>query len=233
MRGRRRHARAVNVDLLLRIRSQKKGGDRSIERDLGFSRLLDFTLIISCYKDPTTCPPGAYKMSSRQQECFPCPANSVAEEEGSVVCVCEEDHFRTPLDTPSAPSLVVYPSFTLHPVVLVPPQSSSHPPLCLTCTHFPQSVSHRLSFVLHLLLIAPFLCLIPNLHLSFALNDRLHHLLPADPISSSHTSRRLPTPLLSLTEFHSPPVKTHCQADGGRSVQGSPIDPCMENSLLI
>ncbi|XP_053189867.1 ephrin type-A receptor 7-like isoform X5 [Scomber japonicus] len=49
------------------------------------------------------CPPGSYKMSSRQQECFPCPANSVAEEEGSVVCLCEEDHFRTPLDTPSAP----------------------------------------------------------------------------------------------------------------------------------
>ncbi|XP_056277659.1 ephrin type-A receptor 7 isoform X2 [Pseudoliparis swirei] len=49
------------------------------------------------------CPRGAYKMSSRQQECFPCPANSVSEEEGSVVCVCEEDHFRTPLDTPSAP----------------------------------------------------------------------------------------------------------------------------------
>uniref|UniRef100_A0A3Q1HLI4 Ephrin type-A receptor 10 n=1 Tax=Anabas testudineus TaxID=64144 RepID=A0A3Q1HLI4_ANATE len=49
------------------------------------------------------CPPGSYKMSSRQQECFPCPANSIAEEEGSVVCVCDEDHFRTPLDTPSAP----------------------------------------------------------------------------------------------------------------------------------
>lgn len=49
------------------------------------------------------CPPGSYKMSSRQQECFPCPANSVAEEDGSVVCVCKEDHFRTPLDTPSAP----------------------------------------------------------------------------------------------------------------------------------
>lgn len=51
----------------------------------------------------TACPPGSYKMSSRQQECFPCPANSVAEEDGSVVCVCKEDHFRTPLDTPSAP----------------------------------------------------------------------------------------------------------------------------------
>ncbi|XP_007576563.2 ephrin type-A receptor 10 [Poecilia formosa] len=49
------------------------------------------------------CPPGSYKMSSRQQECFPCPANSVADEEGSVVCVCEEDHFRTPLDSPSTP----------------------------------------------------------------------------------------------------------------------------------
>uniref|UniRef100_A0A3P8U4V2 receptor protein-tyrosine kinase n=1 Tax=Amphiprion percula TaxID=161767 RepID=A0A3P8U4V2_AMPPE len=48
------------------------------------------------------CPLGSYKMSSRQQECFPCPANSVAEEEGSVVCMCEEDHFRTPLDNPSA-----------------------------------------------------------------------------------------------------------------------------------
>ncbi|XP_067282738.1 ephrin type-A receptor 7 isoform X1 [Pseudorasbora parva] len=49
------------------------------------------------------CPPGTYKMSSRQQECFPCPENSKAEEEGSVVCVCEDDHFRTPLDAPSAP----------------------------------------------------------------------------------------------------------------------------------
>ncbi|XP_055368745.1 ephrin type-A receptor 7 isoform X2 [Betta splendens] len=49
------------------------------------------------------CPPGSYKMSSRQQECFPCPAHSVAEDDGSVACVCEEDHFRTPLDTPSAP----------------------------------------------------------------------------------------------------------------------------------
>ncbi|XP_076157119.1 ephrin type-A receptor 10 isoform X2 [Alosa pseudoharengus] len=49
------------------------------------------------------CPPGSYKMSSRQQECFPCPPNSAAEEEGSVVCLCEEDHFRTPLDSPSAP----------------------------------------------------------------------------------------------------------------------------------
>uniref|UniRef100_A0A1A7YZC9 receptor protein-tyrosine kinase n=1 Tax=Iconisemion striatum TaxID=60296 RepID=A0A1A7YZC9_9TELE len=49
------------------------------------------------------CPPGSYKMSSRQQECFSCPDNSVAEEEGSMVCVCEEDHFRTPLDNPSAP----------------------------------------------------------------------------------------------------------------------------------
>ncbi|XP_028819040.1 ephrin type-A receptor 10 isoform X2 [Denticeps clupeoides] len=49
------------------------------------------------------CPPGTYKMSSRQQECFPCPAHSVAEEEGSVLCMCEEDHFRTPLDSPSAP----------------------------------------------------------------------------------------------------------------------------------
>uniref|UniRef100_W5K5C4 Ephrin type-A receptor 10 n=1 Tax=Astyanax mexicanus TaxID=7994 RepID=W5K5C4_ASTMX len=49
------------------------------------------------------CPKGTYKMSSRQQECFPCPGHSVAEEEGSVLCVCEEDHFRTPLDPPSAP----------------------------------------------------------------------------------------------------------------------------------
>ncbi|XP_036445668.1 ephrin type-A receptor 7-like [Colossoma macropomum] len=49
------------------------------------------------------CPKGTYKMSSRQQECFPCPAHSVSEEEGSVLCVCEEDHFRTPLDAPSAP----------------------------------------------------------------------------------------------------------------------------------
>ncbi|KAI7798872.1 putative ephrin type-A receptor 10, partial [Triplophysa rosa] len=41
--------------------------------------------------------------SSRQQECFSCPANSKAEEEGSVLCMCEDDHFRTPLDPPSAP----------------------------------------------------------------------------------------------------------------------------------
>nr|XP_061808294.1 ephrin type-A receptor 7-like isoform X2 [Nerophis lumbriciformis] len=49
------------------------------------------------------CPPGSYKMSSRQQECFPCPANSISEDEGSVACVCQEDHFRTPLDSPSSP----------------------------------------------------------------------------------------------------------------------------------
>ncbi|XP_056154410.1 ephrin type-A receptor 7 isoform X3 [Lampris incognitus] len=49
------------------------------------------------------CPSGSYKMSSRQQECFPCPDNSVAEDEGSMVCLCKEDHFRTPLDNPSAP----------------------------------------------------------------------------------------------------------------------------------
>uniref|UniRef100_A0A8C1GDK7 receptor protein-tyrosine kinase n=1 Tax=Cyprinus carpio TaxID=7962 RepID=A0A8C1GDK7_CYPCA len=54
------------------------------------------------YEEGHTCPPGTYKMSSRQQECFPCPANSKAEEEGSVLCVCEDDHFRTPLDPPSA-----------------------------------------------------------------------------------------------------------------------------------
>ncbi|XP_064201644.1 ephrin type-A receptor 7 [Anguilla rostrata] len=49
------------------------------------------------------CPAGSYKMSSRQQECFPCPAHSTAEDEGSVQCVCDQDHFRTPLDSPSAP----------------------------------------------------------------------------------------------------------------------------------
>ncbi|KAM9776549.1 ephrin type-A receptor 10 isoform 1-T2 [Syngnathus typhle] len=49
------------------------------------------------------CPPGSYKMSSRQQECFPCPANSISEDDGSVACVCKEDHFRTPLDSPSSP----------------------------------------------------------------------------------------------------------------------------------
>ncbi|KAA0710292.1 Ephrin type-A receptor 7 [Triplophysa tibetana] len=49
------------------------------------------------------CPPGTYKMSSRQQECFSCPANSKAEEDGNVLCMCEDDHFRTPLDPPSAP----------------------------------------------------------------------------------------------------------------------------------
>lgn len=61
-----------------------------------------WTYLTNCFSFPA-CPPGSYKMSSRQQECFPCPANSVAEEEGSMVCLCEEDHFRTPLDNPSAP----------------------------------------------------------------------------------------------------------------------------------
>ncbi|XP_062874606.1 ephrin type-A receptor 7-like [Trichomycterus rosablanca] len=49
------------------------------------------------------CPRGTYKMSSQQQECLPCPARSLAEEEGSVLCVCEDGHFRTTLDPPSAP----------------------------------------------------------------------------------------------------------------------------------
>ncbi|XP_060757059.1 ephrin type-A receptor 7-like isoform X2 [Neoarius graeffei] len=49
------------------------------------------------------CPPGTYKMSSQQQECLSCPAHSVSEGDGSVMCVCEEGHFRTLLDPPSAP----------------------------------------------------------------------------------------------------------------------------------
>ncbi|KAK3520080.1 hypothetical protein QTP70_012881 [Hemibagrus guttatus] len=49
------------------------------------------------------CPPGTYKTSSQQQECLACPAHSVAEDDGSVVCLCEEGHFRTLLDPPSAP----------------------------------------------------------------------------------------------------------------------------------
>ncbi|XP_060748151.1 ephrin type-A receptor 7-like isoform X1 [Tachysurus vachellii] len=49
------------------------------------------------------CPPGTYKTSSQHQECLRCPAHSVAEDDGSVVCVCEEGYFRTLLDPPSAP----------------------------------------------------------------------------------------------------------------------------------
>uniref|UniRef100_A0A3B3QKX0 receptor protein-tyrosine kinase n=1 Tax=Paramormyrops kingsleyae TaxID=1676925 RepID=A0A3B3QKX0_9TELE len=48
------------------------------------------------------CPPGSYKMSSQQQECFPCPRHSITEEEGSVLCVCEKGHYRTPLDSPAS-----------------------------------------------------------------------------------------------------------------------------------
>ncbi|XP_066573674.1 ephrin type-A receptor 10 [Amia ocellicauda] len=48
------------------------------------------------------CPTGSYKMSTRQQECFPCPEHSFTDEEGSVLCVCEEDYYRTPLDSPSS-----------------------------------------------------------------------------------------------------------------------------------
>lgn len=95
-------------------------------------------------------------MSSRQQECFSCPANSVADEEGSVVCVCEEDHFRTPLDSPSAPCtrndppflspLTIRhfihhqdpprtdPSFTLHPFFCLPSFLSCSP--CSLKSHF-------------------------------------------------------------------------------------------------
>ncbi|GAA6075894.1 ephrin type-A receptor 7, partial [Tachysurus ichikawai] len=50
-----------------------------------------------------SCPPGTYKTSSQQQECLQCPAHSVAEDDGSVVCVCEEGYFRTLLDPSSAP----------------------------------------------------------------------------------------------------------------------------------
>nr|XP_015204363.1 PREDICTED: ephrin type-A receptor 10 isoform X2 [Lepisosteus oculatus] len=48
------------------------------------------------------CPAGSYKMSSRQQECFPCPKHSFSVVEGSVLCVCEEDYYRTSLDSPSS-----------------------------------------------------------------------------------------------------------------------------------
>lgn len=88
-------------------------------------------------------------MSSRQQECFPCPANSVAEEEGSVVCLCEEDHFRTPLDTPSAPCTRKKIIYFYICVLCVLSNYTLHLPFPFTYWHFLFLISHGITGAMH------------------------------------------------------------------------------------
>lgn len=51
---------------------------------------------------PTACPPGFYKVSPRRPLCSPCPEHSLALENASTFCVCQDTYARSPTDPPSA-----------------------------------------------------------------------------------------------------------------------------------
>ncbi|XP_023379752.1 ephrin type-A receptor 10 [Pteropus vampyrus] len=48
------------------------------------------------------CPPGFYKVSSRRLLCSPCPEHSLALENASTFCVCQDSYARSPTDPPWA-----------------------------------------------------------------------------------------------------------------------------------
>ncbi|XP_021482670.1 ephrin type-A receptor 10 isoform X2 [Meriones unguiculatus] len=48
------------------------------------------------------CPPGFYKVSPRRPLCSPCPEHSLALENASIFCVCQDTYARSPTDPPSA-----------------------------------------------------------------------------------------------------------------------------------
>eukprot|EP00073_Rattus_norvegicus_P010157 NP_001129181.1 ephrin type-A receptor 10 precursor [Rattus norvegicus] len=48
------------------------------------------------------CPPGFYKVSPRRPLCSPCPEHSLALENASTFCVCQDTYARSPTDPPSA-----------------------------------------------------------------------------------------------------------------------------------
>lgn len=51
---------------------------------------------------PTACPPGFFKVSPRRPLCSPCPEHSLALENASTFCVCQDTYARSPTDPPSA-----------------------------------------------------------------------------------------------------------------------------------
>ncbi|XP_058853476.1 ephrin type-A receptor 7-like isoform X1 [Acipenser ruthenus] len=95
------------------------------------------------------CPAEFYKMSPRQQECFPCPEHSYTQEEGSTMCHCEEAYYRTPQDSPSSactrpPSAPVNPVYSMKQSTVIiewgPPEDSggrgdiSYSVVCSRCS---------------------------------------------------------------------------------------------------
>ncbi|XP_036087840.1 ephrin type-A receptor 10 isoform X4 [Rousettus aegyptiacus] len=48
------------------------------------------------------CPPGFYKVSSRRPLCSPCPEHSLALENASTFCECQDSYARSPTDPPWA-----------------------------------------------------------------------------------------------------------------------------------
>ncbi|ERE85642.1 ephrin type-A receptor [Cricetulus griseus] len=48
------------------------------------------------------CPPGFFKVSPRRPLCSPCPEHSLALENASTFCVCQDTYARSPTDPPSA-----------------------------------------------------------------------------------------------------------------------------------
>ncbi|XP_059110922.1 ephrin type-A receptor 10 [Peromyscus eremicus] len=48
------------------------------------------------------CPPGFFKVSPKRPLCSPCPEHSLALENASTFCVCQDTYARSPTDPPSA-----------------------------------------------------------------------------------------------------------------------------------
>ncbi|XP_036087837.1 ephrin type-A receptor 10 isoform X3 [Rousettus aegyptiacus] len=96
------------------------------------------------------CPPGFYKVSSRRPLCSPCPEHSLALENASTFCECQDSYARSPTDPPwasctrppSAPRDLQY-SLSRSPLALrlrwLPPADSggrsdvTYSLLCLRC----------------------------------------------------------------------------------------------------
>lgn len=64
-------------------------------------------------------------------------------------------------------------------------------------------------------------------------SNKLCNLIPTAHALSVHPSPLTFSHPFSRTEYHSSPIKMHYKANKTKTTQGSPIDFCMENSLLI
>lgn len=149
-----------------------------------------------------------------------------------------------------------------HPIFFYPLHSSfffwplNTPPPCFVSVWPLHSDTHHSSFYplpLHIFLpLCPFIhfiqtCYHPIPHPSVQLKShpsvlkRQAHIPLYNLIPTVHTLSFHPSPLafftfphlFSHTECHSSPIKMQYKANKTKTIQGSPIDFCMENSLLI